>query len=133
MTESRLSCGVVLVRQADSGWVTLMLRAYYHWDFPKGLMEEGEEPIQAALRELQEETGYLPRKLVRLGGFYAAPGYCTEYLHLFRASHLEKSPLRAEDTDEIEVVPVGPADVPGLVACMQDLRTGPESRRSGCF
>jgi bis(5'-nucleosidyl)-tetraphosphatase len=34
-----------------------MLRAWHHWDFPKGLMEEGEEPVQAALRELREETG----------------------------------------------------------------------------
>ena len=34
-----------------------MLRAYHHWDFPKGIVEEGEEPKQAALRELCEETG----------------------------------------------------------------------------
>ena len=57
MKESRLSCGVVLVRQADSGWVTLMLRAYRHWDFPKGIRERGEEPMQAAQREVAEETG----------------------------------------------------------------------------
>jgi 8-oxo-dGTP pyrophosphatase MutT (NUDIX family) len=52
-----LSCGVVLARMTDDGYVTLMLRAWHHWDFPKGLMEEGEEPVQAALRELEEETG----------------------------------------------------------------------------
>ena len=57
MNDDKLSCGVVLARATDEGWVTLMLRAWHHWDFPKGLMEEGEEPVQAALRELQEETG----------------------------------------------------------------------------
>jgi bis(5'-nucleosidyl)-tetraphosphatase len=57
MTESRLSCGVVLVRQSEAGWVTLMLRAYHHWDFPKGIRERGEEPMQAAKREVAEETG----------------------------------------------------------------------------
>jgi bis(5'-nucleosidyl)-tetraphosphatase len=57
MTESRLSCGVVLVRQSEAGWVTLMLRAYHHWDFPKGIRERGEEPMQAAQREVAEETG----------------------------------------------------------------------------
>lgn len=57
MKESRLSCGVVLVRQADSGWVTLMLRAFHHWDFPKGLREAGEEPMTTAIREVGEETG----------------------------------------------------------------------------
>ena len=57
MSEEILSCGVVLARQAGAGIVTLMLRAYHHWDFPKGIVEKGEEPMQAALRELCEETG----------------------------------------------------------------------------
>lgn len=52
-----LSCGVVVVRQSDDGWRTLMLRAYRNWDFPKGLMEQGETPMQAAVREVGEETG----------------------------------------------------------------------------
>jgi len=57
MNESRLSCGVVVVRKTDSGWVTLVLRAFHHWDFPKGIRELGEEPMQAAIREVGEETG----------------------------------------------------------------------------
>jgi 8-oxo-dGTP pyrophosphatase MutT (NUDIX family) len=52
-----LSCGIVIVRRTDAGWLTLMLRAYRNWDFPKGLMEEGETPIEAAVREVGEETG----------------------------------------------------------------------------
>jgi 8-oxo-dGTP pyrophosphatase MutT (NUDIX family) len=57
VTESKLSCGVVVARRVDSGWVTLMLRAYRHWDFPKGIRERGEEPLDAAVREVAEETG----------------------------------------------------------------------------
>lgn len=57
MNESKLSCGIVLARRAESGWVTLMLRAYHHWDFPKGIRERGEEPLDAAKREVAEETG----------------------------------------------------------------------------
>ncbi len=53
----KLSCGAVLVRRAESGWMTLMLRAYRNWDFPKGLCEIGETPMQAAMREVGEETG----------------------------------------------------------------------------
>jgi 8-oxo-dGTP pyrophosphatase MutT (NUDIX family) len=52
----RLSAGVVVVRQARDGWLFLMLRAYRNWDFPKGLVEPGEEPLAAAIREVEEET-----------------------------------------------------------------------------
>ena len=53
----KLSCGAVVVRKADEGWRTLMLRAYRNWDFPKGLCEDGESPLQTAEREVGEETG----------------------------------------------------------------------------
>ena len=56
MVEPTLSCGIVLARETPDGWMTLMLRAWHHWDFPKGLREEGEESLQAALREVREET-----------------------------------------------------------------------------
>jgi 8-oxo-dGTP pyrophosphatase MutT (NUDIX family) len=52
-----LSCGAVVVRQDEAGWRTLLLRAYRNWDFPKGMCEEGEMPLQAAIREVGEETG----------------------------------------------------------------------------
>lgn len=52
-----LSCGFVLARTTDETCLTLMLRAWHHWDFPKGLLEAGEEPLQAAVREVGEETG----------------------------------------------------------------------------
>jgi len=52
-----LSCGAVVVRKTDGGWVTVMLRAYRNWDFPKGLCEHGEQPLEAAVREVGEETG----------------------------------------------------------------------------
>ena len=53
----RLSCGAVIVRETEDGWVTLMLRAYHNWDFSKGICEEGESPMDAAIREIGEETG----------------------------------------------------------------------------
>ncbi len=55
--EEKLSCGVVLARESDRGCMTLLLRAWHHWDFPKGLCEAGEQPLEAAVRELAEETG----------------------------------------------------------------------------
>jgi len=53
---ARLSAGVVVVRRGPDAWLFLMLRAYRNWDFPKGLVEAGEEPLAAARREVREET-----------------------------------------------------------------------------
>lgn len=52
----RLSAGVAVVRQSASEWFFLMLRAYRNWDFPKGMVEPGEDPLTAARREVREET-----------------------------------------------------------------------------
>ena len=53
---TRLSAGVVVIRETHEGWLYLLLRAYNHWDFPKGMVEAGEEPLAAAIREVREET-----------------------------------------------------------------------------
>jgi 8-oxo-dGTP pyrophosphatase MutT (NUDIX family) len=52
----RLSSGVVVVNARQGAVLCLLLRAYKNWDFPKGLVEPGEEPFEAALREVREET-----------------------------------------------------------------------------
>ena len=53
---TRLSAGVVVVRREGDDWLYLLLRAFNHWDFPKGMVEEGEEPLAAAIREVREES-----------------------------------------------------------------------------
>jgi len=53
----RRSAGVVVVRDTPAGPLFLILRAYKLWDFPKGLIEADETPLEAALRETREETG----------------------------------------------------------------------------
>ena len=55
--QHKLSCGVVVVRETSDGWKTVLLRAFHHWDFPKGICEAGETPLEAAVREVGEETG----------------------------------------------------------------------------
>jgi len=84
-------------------------------EIPAGGIDPGEDPVATVRREMQEETGYLPRRVERLGGFYSAPGYCTEYLYLYLATDLIPSQLHAEDTESIEVVRVPVAQVPSLI------------------
>ena len=51
-----MSAGVVVVNVLDRKLKFLLLRSYRNWDFPKGLVEKGESPIDAAVREVREET-----------------------------------------------------------------------------
>jgi bis(5'-nucleosidyl)-tetraphosphatase len=51
------AAGVVVVRETADGPRVLLLRAYRNWDLPKGRLEPGETPLEAALREVREETG----------------------------------------------------------------------------
>jgi len=85
-------------------------------EIPAGGIEPGEDPVATVQRELQEETGYRSGRVERMGGFYSAPGYCTEYLYLYLATELTPSQLYAEDTDEIELVPVPLSQIPELIA-----------------
>lgn len=52
-----LSAGIIPVKKQGDGWKYLILRAYRNWDFPKGIVGHGEDPFEAAKREVMEETG----------------------------------------------------------------------------
>ena len=110
---------VVVVYDHDK---ILLVRQFRHavekflLEIPAGGIEPGEEPLDSVRRELQEEIGYFPRETDRLGGFYAVPGYGTEYLHCFLATDLMPGRLVAEDTDDIELVRVSPDEIPRLIA-----------------
>lgn len=65
----RLSAGVAVLRSQPGGWRFLLLRAYRYWDFPKGAVEPPETPLEAAIREVREETG-LSALQFAWGGYY---------------------------------------------------------------
>ncbi|MCH9630700.1 MAG: ADP-ribose pyrophosphatase [Chlamydiia bacterium] len=73
-------------------------------ELPAGTLEKNEEPIYCAQRELQEEIGYIAKKMTPIGGFFTAPGFCDEYLHLFLAEELEESSLKGDDSEMIDCV-----------------------------
>lgn len=53
---STLSAGVIVIRRDGGMWLFLLLRVFTYWDFPKGIVEQGEQPLAAACREVCEET-----------------------------------------------------------------------------
>lgn len=84
-------------------------------ELPAGTIEKGEDPIDCAKRELQEETGFSAKKIKPLGGFYSAPGFCNEYLHLFLAQDLHLDPLPADDDEMIDLLPVSAKEATRLI------------------
>jgi len=110
---------VVAIDEHDN---VLLVRQFRHpvdrflLEIPAGGIDPGEEPIDSVRRELQEEIGYFPRRIDKLGGFYAIPGYGTEYLHCFLATDLVPGRLVAEDTEDIELVRVSLDEIPRLIA-----------------
>lgn len=79
-------------------------------ELPAGTLYPEEPPEECAMRELQEETGYKAGTLQALGGFFAAPGYTTEYIHLFLGTDLIESVLPKDADEVIEVVRLPFAD-----------------------
>ena len=113
--------GAVAIVAIDIEKNILLVRQFRHaagkelFEIPAGGIDPGETPEETARREMQEETGYAPGKLKRLGGFYSAPGYASEYLHLFLATGLMPARLIAEDTEEIKLVKMPLNDIVELI------------------
>lgn len=78
----------------------------YLMELPAGGLEKGEDPINAAGRELLEETGFVAGRLQRIIDFYSSPGILSEKMYTFAAYDLLQARQDLQDDEEIEVVPV---------------------------
>lgn len=68
-------------------------------ELPAGKLDEGEDPVEAALREFQEETGYLAGKIEFLGEALTSPGYSDEVLFIYRAQDFTVSPIKGDEDE----------------------------------
>uniref|UniRef100_A0A7C4BAU4 NUDIX hydrolase n=1 Tax=Thermofilum pendens TaxID=2269 RepID=A0A7C4BAU4_THEPE len=79
-------------------------------ELPAGRVESGEDLRSAALRELEEETGYRASRIVELGRAYVSPGYSDELITVFLAKGLEKVGAHPEEGEVLEVVELAPRE-----------------------
>jgi ADP-ribose pyrophosphatase len=105
---------VAIVAVDGEGYVTLVRQlrepARKHLlELPAGTAEKGEEPLQTARRELQEECGLTGGEWRELAAFWTTPGFCRERMHLFAAEGVERGEASPAADEELELVrwPVG--------------------------
>jgi ADP-ribose pyrophosphatase len=100
----------VTILPLDADGNVWFVRQYRHaveadlLELPAGVSEANEPPEISAQRELQEEIGMAAGQLEKLGSFWLAPGYSTEYMHVFLARELYPSSLPADEDEAIEIV-----------------------------
>ena len=98
----------------------------YVLEIPAGTLEQREDPIKCAFRELEEETGYQAKKMIPLITYYPSIGYNTEVIHCFVASGLKKiSELKLDDDEILSVVKVDLKRLIGMIKTgkIQDSKT----------
>ncbi|HVO98476.1 MAG TPA: NUDIX hydrolase [Bryobacteraceae bacterium] len=77
--------------------------ADYLWELPAGRLDPGETALQAAKRELAEETGYRARHWKKLADFYASPGFLAEKMTIYLASGLTPGEQEPMEDERIEI------------------------------
>ena len=100
--------GSAVVMAVDAKKRILLVRQYrlpadrYLWELPAGRLDAGETPLQAARRELAEETGYRARTWKKLASFWVSPGYVEERMTIFLATELKEGAATPMDDERIE-------------------------------
>lgn len=113
--------GAVTIVPLDAEGQVWFVRQYRHatgkelLELPAGTLEPGEPPEVCAAREIREEIGMRAGTLRKLGEFYLAPGYSTEYMHVFLATGLVPDPLPGDLDEFLSVVRYPLAEVEHLV------------------
>ncbi len=100
--------GSAVMMAVDDKKRVLLVRQYrlpadkYLWELPAGKLDPGEKPLQAAKRELIEETGYRAKKWSKLVSFWPSPGYVDERMTIFVAEDLTAGEATPMDDERIE-------------------------------
>jgi ADP-ribose pyrophosphatase len=123
--------GSAVMMAVDDKKRVLLVRQYrlpadqYLWELPAGRLDAGEKPLQAAKRELKEETGYAARKWTKLASFWVSPGYVQERMTIFLARDLTAGEATPMDDERIEARWFKRKELAGMISsgAIEDAKT----------
>jgi ADP-ribose pyrophosphatase len=123
--------GSAVMMAVDDRKRVLLVRQYrlpadkYLWELPAGRLDAGEKPLQAAKRELKEETGYAARKWTKLASFWASPGFVQERMTVFLARDLTAGEATPMDDERIEARWFKRKELAGMISsgAIEDAKT----------
>jgi ADP-ribose pyrophosphatase len=101
---------IVLVRQYRYPIGKVLL------EVPAGKLDKGEEPDACALRELEEETGYVAKNIKKMASIYTTPGFTDEIIHLYIAENLSLSNPHPDEDEFLDVEIYSKEEVKTMIA-----------------
>jgi ADP-ribose pyrophosphatase len=119
---------VAVVAVDDQGFVTLVRQHREPareslLELPAGTLEDGEAPLAAAKRELEEEVGLTGGTWREAATFFTTPGFCRERMHLFVAEGCERGEPRPAADESLEIVRISRDNVEATLAEIEDAKT----------
>jgi ADP-ribose pyrophosphatase len=111
----------VAVVAVDDQQRVVLVRQYRHAvrdlvsEVPAGKLDGDEDPLEGAQRELREETGFRAGRFERLGSFYPAPAWSTEFVYLYLATELTPGPTQLDVDEAIELLRMPLVEAIGLI------------------
>ncbi|MGD9567837.1 MAG: NUDIX hydrolase [Sedimentibacter sp.] len=99
----------------------LLVRQYrkavedFIYEIPAGILNIAEEPVECALRELKEETGYEAKKIKQVFEFYTSPGFTNEKCYLFLAEDLTFTSTKFDEDECIETIKVSKVEAKKMI------------------
>lgn len=101
--------GVCVAALSDDGKLKFVRQYRYPYkrnllELPAGKLEKGEDPLEAGIRELEEECGVVADKVIPMGQVYPTVAYCSEIIHLFLATGLKNTNQHLDDGEFLDVV-----------------------------
>ena len=104
-------------------------------EIPAGKLEKGEKPLPAAVRELEEETGFTAGEMIFLGSMYSSPGFCSEKLYLYLDLELKKGEPHPDEDEflNVSLIPLDELERMIMLGQIEDGKTVAGVLKASCY